>query len=225
MSHDIYTFDACNEDMFDCKDGTCIDFEKMCNGVKDCQNGKDESSLCESSCKNHPCEQKCQKTPDGPICGCEKGYNLDSNRKNCTDVDECTTKNPCSQKCFNLVGSYRCSCFSDYILEHDKISCKAMGDSVYMLFNTFDQIRMWTNKPLAKLSVPLEFNNSKVIDFDVNVQKNQALFTLKETSAIHKVDLLTSKVEVAEETGVPEKISLDWITGNVYFTGKIFLLN
>ena len=99
-----------------------------------------------------------------------------------------------------------------------------MGTPVFMLFNTYDQIRLWRSKPQSKLSVPLEFNDAKVIDFDVNVDKNRAIFTLKETSAIYQVDLDTSKVEVAEETGEPEKISLDWITGNIYFTGKFILI-
>nr|XP_018669341.1 SCO-spondin-like [Ciona intestinalis] len=63
---------------------------------------------------NGECEHLCHINNDVIQCSCHPGYELASNGKNCTDVDECATMdfpcpNPSIPYCVNLRGNFQCS--------------------------------------------------------------------------------------------------------------------
>ena len=70
------------------------------------------------------------------MCSCERGYQLDANEFNCTDIDECndTVTNDCEEKCINMPGNYSCLCFVGYISEDDFQDCN--GRYMYILSST-----------------------------------------------------------------------------------------
>ncbi|XP_078585797.1 uncharacterized protein LOC144867617 [Branchiostoma floridae x Branchiostoma japonicum] len=69
--------------------------------------------------QGHFCEQphNCENTRGSYICGCDLGYNVDSNGLNCNDIDECAMGTAsCSDlaTCTNTEGSFICSCNTGY---------------------------------------------------------------------------------------------------------------
>ncbi|KAF3855702.1 hypothetical protein F7725_016425, partial [Dissostichus mawsoni] len=67
--------------------------------------------------------QICQNLPGSYTCDCQTGYQYDSLRKLCTDINECDKK-PCSQECANIYGSYQCYCRQGYHLKDDGHTCE-----------------------------------------------------------------------------------------------------
>ena len=77
------------------------------------------------------------------MCLCDKGFQFDSQRKNCVDVNECLSRkrNFCEQNCINkegeiskltfliflISGSYSCSCNEDFELKSDGYRCTPKG--------------------------------------------------------------------------------------------------
>ena len=60
------------------------------------------------------------------MCGCLKGYTLNSNGLTCDDTNECATSNKggCQQACVNTIGSFACACNQKgYQLNADKKTC------------------------------------------------------------------------------------------------------
>ncbi|CBY43100.1 unnamed protein product [Oikopleura dioica] len=59
------------------------------------------------------------------MCECDKGFQFDSQRKNCVDVNECLSRkrNRCEQNCINEEGTYSCSCNEDFELSSDGFRC------------------------------------------------------------------------------------------------------
>ncbi|XP_070536985.1 mucin-like protein [Ptychodera flava] len=59
--------------------------------------------------------------PDGYICECLQGYELNDDTNVCDDIDECDTgTDACEHNCINNIGSYRCYCDRGYELVDDK---------------------------------------------------------------------------------------------------------
>uniref|UniRef100_W4VRI0 Putative yolkless n=1 Tax=Corethrella appendiculata TaxID=1370023 RepID=W4VRI0_9DIPT len=209
----------CEEGKFHCGDGTCIEMRYVCNGRKDCANSKDESGMCKTACDDHPCEHKCIKSPDGPVCECNDGFELAGNKKSCVDVNECITENPCAQECSNTWGSYRCLCYPGFMLKSDKVSCKSIGPNRYILYTSFSQIRKMFFKPLT-LDVLFNTNDSKITAIDVDIRRNLLYFTVENSGSIFEFNLENETKTVISNIGDPDKLAVDWITGNVYFIDK-----
>ncbi|KAG8146673.1 putative Latent-transforming growth factor beta-binding protein [Naja naja] len=62
---------------------------------------------------------RCVRTQQGSVCECPTGFQLDSTRTRCLDIDECQELNqrgrPCkTERCVNTSGSYFCTCKSGY---------------------------------------------------------------------------------------------------------------
>lgn len=207
---------ACAEGTFECKPNVCIELSKVCDGRKDCSNGKDEGKGCADACSKSPCEQKCIKTPDGPVCDCHDGYMLAGNKKSCLDIDECSEGKPCAQTCTNTRGSYRCSCNTGFMLRSDKISCKAVGPSRYVLYTSWNQIQKLEVNP-PSIRVLLQTNESRVISMDVDIRRSMLYYTDEYNPAIYEYDLARNTTLVLRNVGHPELLSVDWITGNLYF--------
>lgn len=68
---------------FDCGDGTCIPYSKVCDDKPDCPKWEDEpKDKCgKDECKinNGGCSQRCVDTPAGFYCECYPGYKLVDN--------------------------------------------------------------------------------------------------------------------------------------------------
>ncbi|EDV29248.1 uncharacterized protein TRIADDRAFT_19226, partial [Trichoplax adhaerens] len=79
---------------------------------------------CASSATNN-CQQVCVNTVGGYTCDCQSGYQLNSDGRTCTDINECQkSASPCHQNsnCINTAGSYRCQCKNGYIGD-GKLNC------------------------------------------------------------------------------------------------------
>ncbi|KAL5291451.1 Vgr family protein [Megaselia abdita] len=217
VHHNYYGSLECNrKGMFDCGDETCIDKFLVCDKHADCENGADESSMCDKACQptNNPCEQKCVITPHGSSCECFEGYQL-YNGRNCTDIDECTSTFPCSQICRNKAGSFSCSCYEGFMLTTDKFSCKSIegGHSVY--FSSYNEIRsMMIHRD--HLSVELETNSTKIAGFDIDIRREKLYYTLEDQEKIYEYDLKKRITLTSLTVSSPRKVAVDWVTENVY---------
>ncbi|XP_022102030.1 bone morphogenetic protein 1 homolog isoform X2 [Acanthaster planci] len=66
---------------------------------------------------NGNCEQACLNMIGTFVCGCQYGYMLADNYRNCTDIDECRDNNGgCSDLCVNTEGAYHCACPEGFYL-------------------------------------------------------------------------------------------------------------
>ncbi|XP_055389862.1 putative vitellogenin receptor isoform X2 [Condylostylus longicornis] len=210
----------CHVDMFSCKDGSCVEKSKVCDGITDCTNGVDEGPLCETSCSKNKnsCQHICTPTPYGSECSCKQGYHLNHDKKTCSDIDECHAQNPCAQICENLDGSFRCSCYSEFMLRPDKISCKSIQGNPYLLFSSFDQARIISENPIS-IKLAWSANDTKIEGLDVDVNNLKAYFTLKDSSSIYEYNLNTTingAKRILTDPGRKKKIAVDWITKNIY---------
>ena len=74
-----------------------------------------------------PCQHHCTNAQGSYICSCKPGFRLDSDKRSCTDVDECEEfkeNNLCSDICVNTLGFYTCSCPVGYKLDGDHRTCQ-----------------------------------------------------------------------------------------------------
>lgn len=205
---------SCPPYMFDCQNGDCIEYSRVCDGNPDCVNNFDELGMCNKSCIDHPCDHNCRKTPSGPVCSCKEGFRLSANMKNCIDIDECHEDIPCAQRCDNMEGSYRCSCYNGFLLKLDKMSCKSVGRSVYYLYSTFDQIR-YADKNTLDILISADAN--QITSMDINVDKEIIYFTVEDSGTIFSLNLKNNSKHTISSIGAPGKVSVDWITDNIYF--------
>ncbi|KAK3731213.1 hypothetical protein QZH41_017746, partial [Actinostola sp. cb2023] len=60
------------------------------------------------------CSQRCGNTPGSFVCSCNHGYQINIDKKNCDDVNECVPVSDCMHKCTNSPGSYSCSCNENF---------------------------------------------------------------------------------------------------------------
>uniref|UniRef100_A0A8C9X5K4 Fibulin 2 n=1 Tax=Sander lucioperca TaxID=283035 RepID=A0A8C9X5K4_SANLU len=74
--------------------------------------------------------QLCHNLPGSYRCDCQTGYQYDSFRRMCVDVNECW-RYPgrlCAQTCENTPGSYECSCTSGFRLSGDGKNCEDVNE-------------------------------------------------------------------------------------------------
>ncbi|KAK1882443.1 Endosialin [Dissostichus eleginoides] len=64
-------------------------------------------------CFEMGCEYNCVETQRGPRCTCPPGYQMASDGRKCSDVDECLQQ-PCPQLCVNIPGTFHCTCHFGY---------------------------------------------------------------------------------------------------------------
>ncbi|KAI3369245.1 hypothetical protein L3Q82_007788 [Scortum barcoo] len=98
---------------------TSLDGAK-CDDIDECQMG------------THRCGvgQICHNLPGSYRCDCQTGYQYDTLRKVCTDVDECWLYpgRLCAQTCENTPGSYHCSCTAGFSLGFDGKNCEDVNE-------------------------------------------------------------------------------------------------
>ncbi|CAL8325172.1 unnamed protein product [Merluccius merluccius] len=91
----------------------CIDVDECQNNVHRCGEG-----------------QLCHNLPGSYRCDCQPGYQYDSFRRMCVDVNECW-RYPgrlCAQTCENTPGSYQCSCTAGFRLAADGKNCEDVNE-------------------------------------------------------------------------------------------------
>ncbi|XP_054902420.1 fibulin-2-like isoform X1 [Poeciliopsis prolifica] len=91
----------------------CVDVNECESGLHRCAEGQ----LCHNMAGSYRCE-------------CRTGYQYDSFRRMCVDINECW-RYPgrlCAQTCENTPGSYECSCTSGFRLSADGKSCEDVNE-------------------------------------------------------------------------------------------------
>ncbi|XP_063064631.1 signal peptide, CUB and EGF-like domain-containing protein 3 isoform X3 [Engraulis encrasicolus] len=89
---------------------------------------------CDSMCQtcavnNGGCDSTCHDAMAGVRCSCPVGFTLQSDRKTCKDIDECTHSNGgCDHVCKNTVGSFECSCKKGYKLLTNERTCQDIDE-------------------------------------------------------------------------------------------------
>ncbi|RDD39384.1 Mucin-like protein [Trichoplax sp. H2] len=103
------------------------------NQVCTCRKGyrKDMNGNCtdinECLINNGGCSQNCNNTNGGYFCSCRQGYQLDTGKKNCIDVDECTAGTDSCQPtelCRNTPTYYYCICRPGLVFMDGKCEIK-----------------------------------------------------------------------------------------------------
>ncbi|XP_061698467.1 fibulin-2 [Syngnathoides biaculeatus] len=95
-------------------DGTsCIDVDECQSGAHQCGEGQ----LCHNVAGSYRCE-------------CQTGYQYDSFRRTCVDVNECWhyPSRLCAQTCENTPGSYQCTCTTGFRLSGDGNNCEDVNE-------------------------------------------------------------------------------------------------
>lgn len=120
---------------------TCVNTvgSYMCNRKIICSRGYHASpdgsrcvdvNECESGLHRCTGGQLCHNMPGSYRCECQTGYQYDSFRRTCVDINECW-RYPgrlCAQTCENTPGSYKCSCTSGFRLSADGKSCEDVNE-------------------------------------------------------------------------------------------------
>ncbi|XP_067287432.1 fibulin-2 isoform X3 [Pseudorasbora parva] len=100
----------CNRGYHSSPDGArCVDVDECQTGTHRCGEG-----------------QICHNLPGSYRCDCQTGYQYDTIRQLCVDVNECW-RYPgrlCAQTCDNTPGSYQCSCTTGFSLAFDGKNCE-----------------------------------------------------------------------------------------------------
>ncbi|XP_056107381.1 fibulin-2 isoform X2 [Rhinichthys klamathensis goyatoka] len=104
----------CSQGYHSSPDGArCIDVDECQTGTHRCGEG-----------------QICHNLPGSYRCDCQTGYQYDTIRQLCVDVNECW-RYPgrlCAQTCDNTPGSYQCSCTTGFSLAFDGKNCEDVNE-------------------------------------------------------------------------------------------------
>ncbi|CAK1543493.1 unnamed protein product [Leptosia nina] len=198
---------------FRCVNGECIEWEQVCDKVTNCQDGSDENGNCTNPC-TELCPKFCRPTPQGPACVCPNGYKKNGN--DCDDVDECLS-DVCAQVCHNTPGSFVCSCHLGYSLRSDHRTCKALSGDTSILYSNGNSI--WSVFAHRHFLEHTYFQNISITDLDYDFRNNKLYISVLESGEVIEINRNqnTSTTTAIGNIGWPTKISVDWITGNVYF--------
>ncbi|XP_067141982.1 low-density lipoprotein receptor-related protein 4-like isoform X1 [Centruroides vittatus] len=216
---------SCKPNHFRCQDGTCIDENLVCDGEFHCSDGYDEypnvtcpdlGSACGS--ENLMCQQICQSTSLGDRCSCREGYKLLSDRRSCTDIDECQEYMTCSHICHNTVPGFKCECATGYKLKSDQQHCKASGPDPYIFFANRVDLRLMDLRKSEYKPIVTGLQNAIALDYHY---EKQLLFWSDITSdSIHCAFINGSGLRSIVSVGLvsPGGLAVDWIGNKILWT-------
>jgi len=216
---------SCNATtQFDCfGDGRmCLPLGQVCDGSNNCGGWEDEPEqgcgVNECATNNGGCEQICVNTPKSYHCDCRPGFQL-HNRKECRDVDECTTVGICSQTCINRLGSYKCDCVDGYQKDPATGRCKARDGRPSLIFaHKTDMRKIHLDRLNMEPILNTSTRSSCALDYDF---KSGTLFwsdVMEEK--IYSVSLAGGQRSVVVEEGVvtADGLAVDWVHFHLYWT-------
>lgn len=209
---------------FDCTgNGTnCIPKDQVCNGDNDCGNFEDEEVCSDNPCdtQNGGCAQLCfVATGNSHFCGCKEGYELDTNKRLCRDIDECQIPGSCSQNCQNTKGSFKCSCHEGYEVDHTNHHyCKAKEGKPYLLFTNRYDLREFDLMTGHYRSILDHLRAAIALDFDF--AKNSVYYSDVAKEEIYVASLKdgTPEALLSETVNTPDGVAFDWVDKNLYWT-------
>lgn len=85
-----------------------------------------------------------------------------------------------------------------------------------LIYTADNTIRMLSQKDNS-LSVIYSEKTPKITGLDVSVSAGYIYFSIQDSGTIHKVHLINQSKSYITSVGQPEKLSLDWISNNIYF--------
>jgi fibulin 1/2 len=83
-----------------------------------------------NECEEIPniCGHDCTNLWGSYRCHCREGYQLSSDTRTCSDIDECEDPNRCIGACINEPGSYKCDCPSGYRISANGRTCEDIDE-------------------------------------------------------------------------------------------------
>jgi len=211
----------------------CLPYGQFCDQRDDCGDMSDEQPNCErwNNCtkNNGGCEHTCTPLEGGTHeCGCNEGYHLGLNRRECLDTDECNNSSSCSQYCTNTEGSFTCDCEASYQLGSNGRSCYAKEIDPFVVYSNLNHIRR-TNVNGTQSDILFPTRHSNIIDFDyinqlwywVNIVPKNMLDPFgKQRTIIERTDFnQTNKTQLYEVTDVGiYDLAVDWVSNKLYWT-------
>ncbi|XP_045536115.1 low-density lipoprotein receptor-related protein 2 [Papilio machaon] len=200
--------------------GRCVNLTKVCDNSFDCPNGADEGASCDfAECEHQSglCSNGCKQTPNGPLCLCPAGEELERDGLTCKDVNECEPPGLCSQGCTNTKGSYFCSCVEGYRLNTDKHACKANNhSSAFLIISNRHSILVADLNEQGLERVPINVEN--VVATASNMHTGTIFWSDMKLKKISRLDR-GSEPQVIISTGLDlvEGLAYDWVGGNIYW--------
>ena len=159
------------------------------------------------------CDQNCTDTLTSFYCSCRPGYKLMSDKRTCSDIDECKeTPFVCSQKCENIMGSYICKCAPGYIREPDGKSCRQNSNiEPYLIFSNRYYLRNLTIDGSFYSLILQGLGNAVALDFD-RVEKRLYWIDI-EKKVIERMFLNKTSRETVLKHRLPaaESLAVDWV--------------
>ncbi|XP_063833799.1 vitellogenin receptor Yl [Ostrinia nubilalis] len=200
-------------DGYVCDNGQCIEVQNVCDNHEDCDDGSDEHGNCSTTCDNHTCAFLCVNTPrEKPHCMCPDGLWTDG--ANCYDLDECKQE-VCSHVCHNVAGTFVCKCHHGYTLRSDRRTCKAIEGELSALFASRDTVWEVTSDGHGSM-LHRGAEDVVITDMDIDFKRKRLYMAIPEVGELVEVTHNGSEV-VVTNVGIPTKVSVDWLTGNIYF--------
>nr|XP_049706722.1 low-density lipoprotein receptor-related protein 2 isoform X3 [Helicoverpa armigera] len=212
----------CPADQWQCPGvtGRCVNITQVCDSKFDCPNGADEGASCDfAECEHQDglCSNGCKQTPNGPLCLCPPGEELDVDGSNCKDINECDPPGLCSQTCTNTKGSYVCSCMDGYILTMNNHTCKANNhSSAFLIISNRHSILVADLNEQGLERVPINVEN--VVATASNMHTGTIFWSDMKLKKISRLDR-GSEPQVIISTGLDlvEGLAYDWVGGNIYW--------